>query len=57
MSLPQMNLEDPPRCIMIKLFPGAAKRVAHRVRLLFKIDNSRFLNVEGKSESLITTLS
>lgn len=50
MSLPQMNLEEPPLCIMIKLFPGAAKRVAYRVRSLFKIDNSRFLNVESKGE-------
>ena len=47
-----MNLEVPPRCIMVKLHPMAAKRLLALVRTHFKLDNRRFMNVEGRRKFL-----
>ena len=47
-----MNLGGPPRCIMIKLFPGMAKKMASKLMTKFQLDGSSFLNTESKRETL-----
>ena len=47
-----MNLGEPPCCIMIKLFPGMAKKMASKLMTKFQLDGSSFLNTESKRETL-----
>ena len=45
-----MNLSESPRCIMMKLHPLVARRLANKLRSQFKLSNCRFLNVEAQRE-------
>ena len=45
-----MNLRESPRCIMMKLHPLVARRLANKLRSQFKLSNCRFLNVEAQRE-------
>ena len=47
----QMSLCDAPLCILMKLRPMAARKSASMLRSQFKLNNRRFLNVEGRSKS------